>query len=194
MLTHEDFTELMEDLNGEDVSLKAVTLRAFWQLPSKDARVMPHMERLLDDKSPCLLGIPYIFGEIRWLAAQALTAERKALGISRTVQLQNVVQPIYTKGIIQAAHAANIRVKAGIEGVLETFATLRDMGYLPTYNLILSPQQPSHKQKKAQPITRGGESQRGRGRNDNSRLSVSPTRPLADLPTRPLVATTPPSH
>jgi hypothetical protein len=187
MLTYEDFTELMKELNGEDVSLKAVTLKGFWQLPSKDARVLPHLERLLDDKSPCLLGIPYIFGEIRWLAAQALTAERKTLGISRTVQLQNVVQPIYTRGIIQAAHAANIRVKAGIEGVLETFAILRDMDYLRTYNLILSPQQPSQKQERAQPIARRREGERASERNDNSRLSVSPTRRFADLPTRPLV-------
>lgn len=140
MLTDQDFIELMEDLNSEDVSLKAATLRAFWKLPSGDKRVLSHLEGLLDNKIPCVLGYPYMFGEVRWLAAKALAAEQEAQGNHKLVRLQNVVIPIDTMGIMQAADSANIRVQGGVEGIIETFVTLHEMGYLPTYDLLLSPQ------------------------------------------------------
>ena len=139
MLTNQDLAELSADLNGDDVSLRAVTLEAFWKVPSADKRILPDLERLLHDTTPCLLGIPYIFGEIRWLAAKALAAEREALGIPKLVYLQNVVQPIDTLGIMRAADAANVKVRGGVEGLLETLGILQEMGKLPLYDLYLAP-------------------------------------------------------
>lgn len=152
MLTNEDFTDLVEDLNSKDVSLRAVALETFWKFPSKDKRVLPYLQHLLHDKTLCLLGIPYIFGEIRWLAAQALFAEQQALGIYEPVRLQNLVRPINMAGYSKARKAANITLRGGIEGVLENLAILRDMGCLPTYDLILWPPEPSQKQERLQPI------------------------------------------
>ena len=64
MLTDQEFTELLEDLASEDASFRAVTLEVLAQFPSADPRVLPYLERLLHDKAPCILEIPYVFGEI----------------------------------------------------------------------------------------------------------------------------------
>ncbi len=140
MLTNEDLTELIEDMNSKEVSKKAATLRAFSKLPSGDQRVLPHLEYLLHDKTPCVLGYPYIFGEARWLAAHALAAERAVQGIRKPVRLKNGVRPIDTAGIIEAEHLAQINGRGGVEGLLQSLAILRDMGSLPIYDLILWPQ------------------------------------------------------
>ncbi len=139
MLTDQEFTELVEDLTGEDFSLQVATLQVLWQKPSRDKRILPYLEELLDDKTPCLLGLPFIYGEIRWLAAQALAAEREAQGIMEPVYLQNIVRPIYTDGISKAEMEAGVEFKWGVEGVLENLPILRDMGYLPMYDLELWP-------------------------------------------------------
>ena len=64
MLTDQEFTELVEDMNRGQVSLLAAALKDLWRYPSADERVLPYLEERLHDKTPCLLGIPYIFGEI----------------------------------------------------------------------------------------------------------------------------------
>ena len=138
-LTDQEFTELVEDLTGDNFSLRVATLQVLWEEPSGDKRILPHLERFLHDKTPCLLGVPYIFGEIRWLAAQALAAEREVQGMTEPVYLQNIVKPIYTEGISLAEKAAGVEFKWGVEGVLENLAILRDMGYLPMYDLELWP-------------------------------------------------------
>jgi len=83
------------------------------------------------------------------LAAKALAAEREALGIREPVYLQNVVRPIKTSGIMKAEDEANIEGRAGIEGLGENLAILRDMDKLPLYDLYLPPpplplDQPQH--------------------------------------------------
>ena len=139
MLTDQEFTELLEDLASQDPSFRAVTLEVLWQFPSADARVLPYLERMLHDKAPCILGIPYVFGEIRWLAAYALATERAALGITEPVRLQNVVRPAETMDIMRAADAADFDLRGGVEGLLADLAILRDMGYMPMIDLNLLP-------------------------------------------------------
>ncbi|MGB0383385.1 MAG: hypothetical protein ACPGWR_01055 [Ardenticatenaceae bacterium] len=138
MLTNQEFREFVEDITSQDLSIRVATLKVFWDYPSADERVLPYLERLLNDKTPCLLGHPYIFGEIRWLAAHALAAERAALGIQKPVCLRNVVDPVDTADIIHAEQLANIDGRAGVEGLAESLAILRDMGYLQIYNMHLS--------------------------------------------------------
>lgn len=140
MLTNEDLMEFVADLRGDDVSSRAIALDTLWQLPSGDARILPYLEHLLHDKTLCLLGIPYIYGEIRWLAAHALVAERSKLAIGEPVELRNVVRPIDGKGFSRARKAANLaRGRGGVMGVLESLAILRDMGHLAVYDLSLEP-------------------------------------------------------
>ncbi len=139
MLTHQEFTEFVKDITSGDLSLIIVTLEDLWRFPAADERVLPYLEQLLHDKSACLLGIPYIFGEVRWLAAKVLASERAALGINRLVYVPNVVRPVDTMEILAAEHDANIKGRGGVEGLIESLALLRDMGYLPRIDLYLSP-------------------------------------------------------
>ena len=143
MLSKQEFTEFVEDISSRDWSLIVATLEDLRDYPSADKRVLPYLERLLDDKTPGLLAIRYIFGEIRWLAAKALLAEREALGIREPVVVPNVVRPIDTRGVMRAANAANIGIRGEVEGVLETLAIARDMGHVPMSDLILYPQPPT---------------------------------------------------
>lgn len=64
MLTEQEFSQFVEEMNGKNISKKAAILRAISKLPSADKRVALYLERLFHDTTPCLLGIPYIFGEI----------------------------------------------------------------------------------------------------------------------------------
>jgi hypothetical protein len=140
MLTNEDLKVVVKHLTGDDISLRAIALEDFWQYPSGDARIIPYLERLLHDKTLCLMGIPYIYGEIRWLAAHALMAERSKLGIGEPVELRNVVRPIDGKAFSRARKAANLaRGRGGVTGVLESLQILRDMGHLAVYDLCLEP-------------------------------------------------------
>ena len=139
MLTNEEFRETVKHLMGDDLFLRVAALENLRDDPSADERMLPYLERLLEDKTPCLVAIPFLYAEIRWLAAHALAAERAALGINQPVQLQNVVGPIYTGDIIAAEQLANINGQGGLEGVLESFAIVRDMGYLPRIDLDLWP-------------------------------------------------------
>ncbi len=53
------------------------------------------------------------------------------------MRLHNVVKPLDTAGIGRAEEQAHIDGKGGIDGLLETFGILNDMGYLPLYDLNL---------------------------------------------------------
>ena len=138
MLTDQEFSELIEDMASQDISFRAATLKVLWEYPSADRRVLPYLERLLHDKTPCVLGHPYVFGEIRWLAAQALAAERAVLGMNQLVEV-TVVKPAETLDIMQAEYEASIDGEGGVEGLLESLGILHDMGYMPMTTLSIWP-------------------------------------------------------
>ncbi|MGB0384761.1 MAG: hypothetical protein ACPGWR_08070 [Ardenticatenaceae bacterium] len=138
MLTDQEFTELLEDMNSGELGLLVGGLKDLWRYPSADERVLPYLEERLEDKTPCVLGYPYLFGEIRWLAAQALAAERAALGINQPVRVM-VVKPAETMDIMAAEYEAKIDGEGGVEGLLESLAILRDMGYMPMKELKIWP-------------------------------------------------------
>jgi hypothetical protein len=138
MLTDEEFNGTIQHLTGAKIGLRVGALKDLWQYPSADARVLPYLERLLYHKTPCLLSIPYILGDIRWLAAIALAAERAALGINESVRVR-VVRPAETMDIMRAADAADFSLRGGVDGLLADLAILRDMGYMPMIELELWP-------------------------------------------------------
>lgn len=138
MLTRQEFTEFVEDITSGDLSSVVATLEDLRDYPSADARVLPYLSRLLYDKNPCVIAIPFVFAEVRWLAAHALAAERAALGIQKPVCLRQIVKPLDTGGIVRAEYAAGIEPRGGVDGLLMNFGILNDMGYLPLYDLNLS--------------------------------------------------------
>lgn len=138
MLTDQEFIELLEDINSDELSLRVAAVKNLWRDPTADPRILPYLEELLHDTTPCLLGIPYIFGEIRWLAAKALAAERAALGINQLVRVR-VVKPVETSEIIKAEQKARLEGQWGVDGLLKNLAILRDGGYMPMIELELWP-------------------------------------------------------
>lgn len=138
MLTDQEFTELLEDMYSDELSLRVAAVRNLWRYPTADPRILPYLEELLHDTTPCLLGIPYIFGEIRWLAAKALAAERAALGINEPVCV-TVVKPADTMDIMRAADKANFDLQGGVDGLIEDLGRLHQMGYMPMTLMELWP-------------------------------------------------------
>jgi len=137
MLSDYELHETIEDLHSQEISMRVAALKNLRQDPSEDLRVLPYLEALLDDTTPCIVMLPYRFGEIRWLAAYALAAERAALGIKEPVRLQGVVRPLSTEEFVAIRNTVGIEVKGGVEGVLKGMHTLREMGQLPLYDLEL---------------------------------------------------------
>lgn len=128
----DEFNQLAANLQSQEVTLRTSALKDLAQYPSGDARILPLLETLLQDKTPCIVMLPYRFGEVRWLAAHALAAEYAALGIAKTVRLEGVVRPINTQEFATLEQAANLKSTGGVQGVLATFARLQELGSLPT--------------------------------------------------------------
>ena len=98
---------------------RALALQALSHLPIPDQRLLTACEHLLDDSTMTLLGIPYVFGEVRWCAADAVAALRSSLGLSTPVVLHDVFAPATTTQVGALAKEAGLTSKAGIDGVLE---------------------------------------------------------------------------
>ena len=133
----DDFQEFAQGLQSDDLLEQTATLETLVMSPLRDQRILPYLEALLADSTPCLVALPYMFGEIRWLAAYALAKERAVLGIEETVYLHDVVVPLDTQALVNLEKEAQVRVRGGVDGMLETFAELRAMGILPLYDLML---------------------------------------------------------
>jgi hypothetical protein len=137
MLSDIEFQELVEDLSNADVSIRVDTLKSLSKEPAEDERVLPYLDNLLEDEALCVVMLPYRFGEVRWLAAKVLVAERAALGHNEPVHLSNVVRPVDVEEFASLAKSAGVTSRGGVDGVLEALAILREMQRLPLYDLEL---------------------------------------------------------
>ncbi|CCH32287.1 hypothetical protein ABZ816_33990 [Actinosynnema sp. NPDC047251] len=100
--------------------------------------MLPALEDLLGDDPPDLLAIPFLFGEVRWAAAQALAAERRASAVAEPVVLARVPLPLTSDGLSDLATDAGLPLRGGVEGKLASFVELRERGLLPLTDLRLS--------------------------------------------------------
>ena len=89
-----DVTNCLQRLRSADLETRCTSLIALKQGPLPDERIAVVVESMLEDRSACLLQLPYKFGEVRWLAAHALAALRRALGKPELVTLSGVAAPI----------------------------------------------------------------------------------------------------
>jgi hypothetical protein len=137
MFTDEELAETIKWLESPNVADRAVTLKSLWVWPSGDERLLPYLERLLEDKTPCVVGIPVRYGEVCWLAAHALAAEYKALGRHDVVRLSGVVKPIHEEPLGELAQEAHITYNKDPGGLISAFAELRRQNKLPLCDLEL---------------------------------------------------------
>jgi hypothetical protein len=124
------FLDILERGSRDD---RAITLQNLAQSPTGDRRVQEALELLLEDNAPCLLQIPYRFGEIRLLAGVALVAERSVWN-DKSPLLLRCIPPVTPDELeekrITAGLAMSANHKDPVEYWLNLFAVLRDNGLM----------------------------------------------------------------
>jgi hypothetical protein len=131
----------LKRLTTGDPETRANSLRALGQAPFANEQLLAACERLLDDRTITLLGIPYSYGEIRWVAADAVAAIRGALGRKEPVVIQDAFAPIDGTRVGQLAEQTGIASspKPGIDGAIETLERIAAAGKLPRRRIIRTP-------------------------------------------------------
>jgi hypothetical protein len=74
--------------------------------PTADARIRAVVEALLDERAVCRAQPPAALTEVRWYAAHALAAERKAAGSAELVRVSAVIPPLGSATLSELAEAA----------------------------------------------------------------------------------------
>jgi hypothetical protein len=124
-----------EYLLSDNVRERQAVLRALSHRPTGDPRVLPFIERMLEDTRPCIISLPIEYGEVRMRAAEALAAERKAQNINDPVRLIGVAVPLTPTTLHRLCQ------EAGLPMVMESwqarFERLREMGMLPLGDIEL---------------------------------------------------------
>jgi len=130
---------LVQRLEAAEPRIRANTLRSLAEQPIADTRLLEAAERLLDDRTLCLLSLPYQFGEVRWCAADAVAAIRAVLGRRDPVELADVFGPHSSDDVARLAAAAGITTSGGIDGALQALEELRAMNRLPGRRIVRDP-------------------------------------------------------
>lgn len=130
----------LKQLSSENAFSRATSLRSQANRPLADPRLLARAEELLGDTTPCLLCIPYEFGEVRWRAAQAVAALRSVLGNFEPVELHDAPDSISARKLAQLADQHGVTsTRSGNEAMLDYFAQLRERGLLPRRDIVEDP-------------------------------------------------------
>ena len=120
---------LLSRLSSPNPRERANVLRALATAPLADDRLLRPAEMLLTDETLTLFSIPYVFGEVRFLAADAVAALRRALHSSEEVRLLQVPVSLSSDKIGALAREAGLEYSmGGVEGSLEMLNRLREVG------------------------------------------------------------------
>jgi hypothetical protein len=138
LLKNSDFEHYVESLNGTPRQ-RAIPLQGISIDPSPDPRLLAPCEPLLNGRTIALLGLPITFGEVRWLAADAVASLRRVLGISEPVVIPDVFAPVSGGKAMGLLKAAGVEFKAGIEGTIEALETLAKMDRLLRRKITRTP-------------------------------------------------------
>ncbi len=100
-------------------------------VPTGNTEIITYLEQLIEDTRLCLLDrrIPYIYGELRWLAARVLACEYAYQGIETPIILKDVIQPIRRSDASRIAFPNQTDLQE-----------LFEQGRLPTKTEIIKPQ------------------------------------------------------
>jgi hypothetical protein len=131
--------DLVAGLESGDPEERAETLWAIARSPTGRADLLPRLEALLADEAICVVSLPRYFGEVRWAAAHALAAERKAQKIAQPITVKAVLKPIASDALHAARTAAGVPLPKthGVAAERELVEALRALGKLERYDLSL---------------------------------------------------------
>jgi hypothetical protein len=130
VLADDELGEFLTELSNDDAEQRVIALRVLARNPGGDPRLLPQLRELLADRTVTVLWIPFEYGEVRWMAAEALAAEYRAAGIDEPVVLDDAPYPLDSGSINALANKAGVDLK-GVPGAAHRFAALRDRGLLP---------------------------------------------------------------
>lgn len=135
---------LLKNLQSHSAKDRAEALDDLQRNPTGDARALPLLEGLLEDRTPCNIPFPSdAYVELRWVAAHALASELSESGPHDPVRVPNAVAPLIWHELTALRKAAHIPPPhvdpaTGLEDILETFSLLHDRGLLPVYDMEIS--------------------------------------------------------
>lgn len=133
---HDDeVEEVLAMLAAPEARDRVLMLQAITDPPTGSARLTHALETLTEDTAVTVLTIPYTFGEVRWAAARALAAVRRAQGPGDPVLLTGVPAPLGVEAVIALAAEHGIGTGGGVEGLIAAYVELRDRGLVPTTDL-----------------------------------------------------------
>lgn len=135
--TDEEFNEFAQIMSGGNSNDIALHLRVISNDPTGDPRVIPILERLCADKRIVRVQIPIRYGEIAYLAAFALWAEKLACKLDGKIRITTAVVDPHDLTKLTERHG--VTIPRGIGGILVAAQTLADMGKLPQMVLELDP-------------------------------------------------------
>lgn len=131
-MSQSELEEVIADLQNPE--LIANTLNILIKYPIKDERLIPYLEKLLDNKTIVLIQIPYRFAEIRYLAITALAR----LKTTKTIRIEDVLKPLDTEEVVDLAIISGISTTGGVGGIIKAMEQLREFKILPTMNMRIN--------------------------------------------------------
>ena len=137
----DEIAHFLEVLGSDDERTRVRALHAMSRRPLRDERILAACEKLLDDRTITVFGIPYSFGEVRWVAADAVAAVRGVLGRTGDVVIEDVFAPVPSGRVGQLARDAAVMqsTRVGIDGEMETLERIAAAGRLPRRRIQRSP-------------------------------------------------------
>ncbi|WP_162240343.1 hypothetical protein [Nocardia arizonensis] len=134
----DNFEYVAKTLQDEDEEERLSTLWTLVHLPLSDERIVPYLQEAMNDTAVAILELPYVYGELRWLAAQALFREYCALGINATVELRGVPKPLDSSEMGEFLRDDSLLDYLVHLDMVDNYRELRDLGKIPIVDLVLS--------------------------------------------------------
>ncbi len=130
-MSAEDIPFQLRQLGSVDARERVRMLYSIAARPDPEPSILLACEKLLGDREICLLSIPYRFGEVRFVAAEAVSALRESLGIHVPVKLEGTFTPCTSDDVARLARAADVPMLGGVSGTVEALKRLVEMRCVP---------------------------------------------------------------
>lgn len=116
---------ILNELSAPDPRRRTLMLGVLVDAPSGRAELVARLQELLADIEVTVLGLPFLVGEVRWVAAHALAAEYQASAVERSVLLTDVPEPLNAEKLLELARSHHLRVDGDLGGLLTAYVNLR---------------------------------------------------------------------
>lgn len=138
MWDKDTFDNFIHALEADDPMTIATWLSRITEDPCGNPSIIPHLEKLLDDKRITMLSTPVAYGEIRWNAALALVMERQVQQIGEPSEtITQTFSPMGIPDILFLLSDSDFTLPGGDDWI-KKLRGIRDAGNLPLADYELS--------------------------------------------------------